>query len=329
MSAKYETGWIPDPDGTEKFRDSLRETGPDTAFGAKPGIRGHWERLKSRGVTAVFTFEAEKEYARFLGTPDSRGYLDPWCQRFGYCVGAGGTHALQTQYLDSVRRGVIVGEPRLLSWEFTYSVCRQIAIRKRMLGSGGGAYGAHYAQAANETGLLPRGRYGSIDLTSSNETLGYRWSQPGGQIPRELYDAAQGHTARCMFLDSGEERNDALAAGYCYGIASWTAWGRGRDGLFHPAGRTAHQEHDCGICVLEDGRDVRIRRNSHCGKEGPVRLRYAGGEIDLPLGAYPVLATEEDRTITRGAECWAYDLLEGWRPGSLADAARNRNRGTV
>jgi hypothetical protein len=319
--AEHPTGWIPDPEGVAAFREELKADGGDTPFGAKPALRGTWERLKSRGVTAVFAFAAEAHFAGRLGGVSGK-YLPPWCQSIGACVGFGGTHAIQTQHLYELKQQVVVGTPKLLAWEFTYAYCRQLAIKRGALGSGDGAYGVDFARALHSVGVAPRGVYGAYDLSKSNEKLGYQWSQPGARIPQEVMDAAAGHTARCMFCDVPEERNDVLASGRCYGIASWTAWGRGRDGLFHPAGKTAHQEHDCGICVDEKGRDLRIRRNSHCGKEGKVTLRYAGGEIDLPLGAYPVLAAEEDATITRGAECWAYDLQDGWRPKTLTEAAQ-------
>lgn len=317
--ADFQTGWIPNPEAVAAFREELKANGGfDTPFGAKPALQGHWKHLKSRGVTAVFPFEAEAHFAGKLGGTAGK-YLPPWCQGFGYCVGAGGTHSIQTQYLYQLMKGQLIGVPKLLAWEVPYSVCRQMGIAKGWLGGGGGAFGVHFAQAVHSVGLLPRGVYGRYDLSKSNEPLGYQWSQPGQRVPQELIDACAGHTCKAMFVDQPEERNDALAAGYCYAVASHTRWGRGRDGLFHRVGNYEHQEHTCGICVDEKGRDIRIRRNSHCGNEGKVTLRYAGGEIELPLGCYPVLAEEEDQTITRDCEAWAYDIQEGWRPQSLTE----------
>ena len=86
--SNYPTGWLPDPDGVAAFREELKTAGGDTPFGARPALAGTWERLKSRGITGVFAFEAEKHFADRLGGTAAQ-YLPPWCQGFGYCVGAG------------------------------------------------------------------------------------------------------------------------------------------------------------------------------------------------------------------------------------------------
>lgn len=329
MPVQYSTGWRADPDLVDAFKERLDAEGGHSPFAAKPSLLGTWDRLQKAGVTAVFSFEAERKL--------TGAYLPPYCQAtrgnhragFGWCVGAGGCRAAQRQHWGEIAAGVVVAKPVELAWEFTYAVARQRGIRAGRLGGGDGAYGGDYAYTAHDVGFLQRGVYqtsqGVIDLSKERPDLGWNWSQPGARIPQELFDAAKPHTCRMMFCDQSAERNDILAAGKCSAMASYTAWGRGRDGMFYPAGRTAHQEHAIGICRGRDGRTIRIRCNSHCGKEGKAVVKFQPdaahptGESELPLGAYPVYADDEDGTLGRGTEYWAFDFNNGWRPGSLTE----------
>jgi hypothetical protein len=132
-----------------------------------------------------------------------------------------------------------------------------------------------------------------MDLSRDNEQAAVSLGDKGDRLPQELLDECQKHTCRVKRVRNNSEIADSIASKY--GVARcWdTLFGdRDSNGISKPASSGAHCQAVLGVCLLDDGEDAFIELQSWGPNmpKGPRKLRYAGGEIELPVGMYAVRA---------------------------------------
>ena len=300
------------------------------AFGKKPvcaddiAISGAWKRSKDRGVVAVLMpglmekyFPGRKNDFQ-LGNRDAKPAPD-----HGTCVARATYRSCMLSMLRQIDNQEIVATPQILSYEFIYGYGRTIHGKSR-LGNGGGMYGGWAAKVASLTGLIPRGTYGSIDLSQDTPVgrtdLAKIWGTDRKGPPKELIDAAKGHTFDAHLAANPEEVADCLASGFAGAFSrSWAGEGaRDKDGMLRTS-TSAHCETLCGVFRARNGEDGYLHWQSWGQNvpSGPNVLRlYDGTEFVLPIGVYGVYRSDMDRAFRSGdAESWHFEIREGsqWR----------------
>jgi hypothetical protein len=211
----------------------------------------------------VFFWEAEK---RLLGK-----VLPSWNQRsVGSCVGFGNGRAGQ----DILLWEVAAGEPE--QWPGA-EICPEIIYggsRVEVGGgriSGDGSIGAWAAKWVKDWGLVPRGVYGSLDVTTYNESTCRQLGRNG--IPAEVETAARLHPVTAVaMVRSGDDWWAGTGAGKPSAICS----GRGftttlKKGFCQPSGSWAH-------CMEGRGRFRRAGDKEKCG----VIQNSWGGYLSIP-----------------------------------------------
>lgn len=174
---------------------------------------------------------------------------------------------------------------------------------------GGGMDPARAAQwVHDEGGILLRQKYGSVDLTNYNGSVGQDWGSRG--IPRDILTAAAEHRVGAIApVTTVAEARDAIANGYFVSIGSGYGFTRTRDkngfcrrskGWRHCMHWTACDDVTFGECAFLD-------QNSWAD--------YVGGGHPPwgPLPCSSFLIHEEDAAgmiSQRGA--WAFSLVNGW-----------------
>ena len=310
------TGWIPDPVATSQLCEDLARHGHEPLFGAAyPKLNGFWGDLVHRGCTGVFLWEWEQDLLGHRTTTDYQlAGKDP-----GTCVSRGTHRAVQDSLGNAIRRGRIVGKPCEIAYEPIYGGGR-VRIGRGQLGSGGGMVGAWAARYVREVGVVERGHYGPLDLTSSREDLATEWGMPGRGTPQEIESVS--HPVKAIHLAmTVDNLMDCTAAQF--GSAQCSTWlfgARDRNGMSRYAGPTAHCEAVRGVFVRQDGGFGFVRQQSwgENQPQGPQTLRYAGGEIQLPPGCYGV-TVEDMQQVMQTGETWVIGYPETIRPAKASD----------
>lgn len=326
-------GCIIDPRETDKVCQRLSDAGDVVSFAAGQSS------LKGFGVGKnVFLWRAELE---LLGKHPGTCF-----QRRGTCVARGTFRACQDSYYHAICYGDMLGDYVDLAFEPIYGGSR-VNIGKGSLGyadsrgNGDGAFGCNAAQWVHDFGLLQRGDYGSIDLSSDREDLAVAWGQPNAGVPRELIDASAAYLVDVHRADTVEDIRDGIAAGYGCAFCSQTLWQdpnagsnnrRDADGMCRPVGSGGHCIAFRGVFKDHRGRLCFVHQQSW-GNEcpsGPNRVRTDDGqEIDLPPGCCGVFADDVERPL-RSGEAWLFRPRRGWRSsGSTLAGDALIQRGTA
>lgn len=232
---------------------------------------------------SVFLWDAE---SLLHGKP-----LPSWVQHRGTCVGQAVGRAIQDAYWNAIAFGQLIGEALYLCWEHIYAGSRQ-DIRKHRWGGEDGAYPIDAMKLIREHGLIPRGMYGTIDLTNPREDLAVRWGEDGHGVPRQILDEAAKYPARAVYrCTSPEAVRDALAARYGVFRAAPRATGihRDADGMARVVKSGGHAQCLRGVFVDWKGRTCFVEQQSwpqgaRPEGGGPLRLND-GRRVDLPEGA--------------------------------------------
>jgi hypothetical protein len=175
--------------------------------------------------------------------------------------------------------------------------------------SRGGMDPARAAQwVHDEGGLLLRQKYGNIDLTTYNGSVGARWGGTG--IPREILQAAAEHrVGEIALITSVSEARDALANGYFLSCGSGYGFTRTRDkkgfcrrskGWNHCMHWTACDDYTFGECAF-------LVQNSWGDYVDGGSPEWG----ELPISSF--LVHEEDAAgmiAQRGM--WAFSMVNGW-----------------
>lgn len=277
-------GAIIDPAITDAVCLALSNAGKQPLFGdARSDLAGF-------GIGKSFLHQ-DSELALFGKT------LPSWMQRRGTCTEQGTGRALQHASFSAVGSGSQLGQSVEWASEILYGVARVQLGKGRFgkadpwgsrRGAGDGCSGALVAQAAHDYGWLPRGVYGSYDLSKPREDLAVAWSNtgtPGSLLPGSLAFKADA----CMLVKTPENLRDGLAAKYgaaCCG--HWATEGqRNADGIIVPTDISpgGHCEEASGVFVDIHGDLLFVIQNSW-GQAGPT----GGGPIKLQDGRVIVLA---------------------------------------
>ncbi len=263
---------IIDPANTAAVCQAFQDAGLQPEFGdARPDLKGF-------GIGKTFLHQ-DSEVALFGHT------LPSWMQRRGTCTAQGTGRALQHACFSAIQAGQI---GKLVEWanEMLYGVGR-VQLGKGVFGRacpweracGGrgqppcndGCSGDLIAQAAHDFGWLPRGIYGSIDMTKPREDLAVTWSNSG--TPQMLLSHPDiCKASACMLAKSVDDVRDALAARY--GVARCGTYAtegqRDANGAIVPQNISpgGHCEELAGVFIDIHG-DLWFVEQQSWGKMGP------------------------------------------------------------
>lgn len=308
-------GCVIDERETDAVCQRLSDAGEVVSFAAGQSS------LKGYGAGKnVFLWRAEYELTGKLAGNIS--------QRRGVCVARGTRTACRDSYYHAICYGDLLGDYIEIAFEPIYGGSR-VNIGGGSLGRGDGSIGAWAAQWCHDFGLLKRGTYGGIDLTSEREDLAVSWGNPGVGVPTELQEASDSYVCDVHRADTVEDIRDGIAAGYGCAFCSQTLWQnpsagsnnrRDGDGMCRPAGSGGHCVAFRGVFVDRRGALCFVHQQSWGNDcpSGPNRIHTNDHqEIELPPGACGIFAEDVERPLRTG-EAWLFRPRRGWRNSTLA-----------
>ncbi len=303
---QFGTGWLNRPTDVWQAVKLIEGSGAKARFrDAAPNLMP----LESDGGNAVLWL-AEKQV---------RGSLMPsWNQgSVGSCVGFGTTRAVQ----DLLYVEVAAGEPEQypgadLCPEITYAGSR-VEIGGGQIG-GDGSIGAWAARFVKEYGVVKRGVYGSLDLTSYNESQCRSLGNSG--VPSNVEAEAKLHPVTAVALvQTGAEGWAAIQAGKPIAVCSNQGFTTTlKNGFCEPSGQWAHCMEVRAAITTKFRSKAFVIQNSWGGYLGGDRkVELADGStLELPEGCfcadYDVVAS----MLSQG-DSWAFAGLTGWRANKL------------
>lgn len=305
----FPQGWISNPDEVDRLTE---EEGPGFLFG-NTSFKGAFDRAVKAGVRGVFPHLAEK--ALF------RSFRPSFTQRRGTCVGQGTARAIQDSlYYSALQRGMVMRSVEIAVAPI-YAGARVI-IGNRALRNSDGAYGVWAAQFAKRYKVVPRGVYGTYNLSKQNgdEGLAVSWGSASGRIPDVILQAGEGEVEvyRCM---TGDDILDALASGFCLSYCgNRTYSGKNASGISRLSIPAMHCTEALGFALTDSGNVLAGGQQSWGDSvpAGPSVLRYADGEVELRPGMCFV-PVEDYIAQLRGGEFWAFQVTGGFRPTRADD----------
>lgn len=161
--------------------------------------------------------------------------------------------------------------------------------------SGDGSVGAWAAKWLTQYGVVVRGKYGDIDLTTYDGSRARAWGRSG--CPNELEPVAKEHPVKTASLcQSYEEARDAIANGYPVTVASNRGFNSHRDaeGFLSPSGSWAHQMYFCAVD------DSGSRPGLLCVNSWGTTWVTGPKRLDQPEGSFWVDADVADRMLGAG-----------------------------
>ena len=299
------TGCLIDHEVTAEVVARMESDGMIVGYGAsKPSLVGWYKRQVSRGVIKSLAQDSEFKV---------NGKMRKAYRQSGpVCVSRGTGGAIEDSYLFSLAGRSVVGVPVEIATEPIYGGAR-IAIGKGRLGNKGGAYGCNAAEYVSRYGVVSRGKYGSIDLTESNDDLAGQWGAPQAGVPKLIQDASLSHEVSAHKVDSTEELADAIWAGYfgavCRSMYSSAVDGDGF-GIFNNQG--GHCTEVSGAYINSRGRLCFVEQQSHGSGRPTMNPIAKTDSCDIPLrdGSYPV-RMEDMATAIQTGECWVFSVKTG------------------
>lgn len=233
-----------------------------------------------------------------------------WMQNRGTCVSQGTGRGAQDALYSALAFGENVGKPVQLCFETIYAGSR-IQIGKGKLGNGDGSIGAWACQFLHDFGLLARGVYGPIDLSSPQEMLAVRWGSPGMGVPSVLLaDSASYKSPACMKCVTVEDVRDALAArcGVARCAQKATHGQRDQDGTLRPVASGGHCQELAGVFVDIHG-DLLFVEQQSWGASGPVGggpFKLQDGREIMPREGSCAIYPEDVQGYLKEGEIWAF-----------------------
>jgi hypothetical protein len=286
----HATGWVDDPNAVETVLQTL----PVRAFRATPA--GQVDAVPDH----VYLWEAPKKVRGSHIPTRDQGQI-------GSCVPFGAACAVE--YLECVQIAAGQGaEFHDLSQEVIYGGSRIQIGGGRVRGDG--STGAWAAQWCQKYGVVARGRYGSIDLTSYSVARCRDYGNRG--CPKELEPVArQSPVKQIAQVRNFDDVKKALASGYTVTVASSVGFGptggnvRDRDGFLKAAGVWEHQ-----MCFI--GYQTGARPGAYCMNSwGTTWVSGPTGPGDPPPGGFWIDARTVDRMTAEG-DSWAYSDATGF-----------------
>ena len=261
--------------------------------------------LSESGSHVVFNLEVEEDHSYIVNGLAAAN-----------CVARGTHQAVQHSYYNALATGVQIGEAAEIAWEPIYGGARVYVGGGSISGDGAvGAHAAAFVSGLKGGGICRRGKYGSADLTLTNETWAVNNADRGDRFPAELMAELKQHTCRAHRVRNNTEIADSIASKFAIARCWDTLFGdRDKDGFSKPAGNGAHCQAIIGVFVMKNGQTgfVELQSWGPNTPKGPRTLRYAGGEIALPDGCYAV--SEDDYLRAQQArffEAWSFAVRTG------------------
>lgn len=297
-------GWIPMPAEVDRICSAK----PNVMFAdAAPNLQGLGD-----GKTVLF-WDAEE---KVLGKR-----LDCLHQRRGTCVACGMAKAVEDLInIEIAWLNEPESWPGRISTEIIYAGSRVEIGGGRLGGSSqneDGSLGIWAVEWVTKYGVVPRGRYGNLDLTKMDCELAARLGARGAGVPADIEAIAKKHPVRDYAkVTTYEQVRDALVAGKPVTVASSIGFTETRDseGTCRASGTWMHQMMYRGHLILK-GNKPRVAQQQSWGDLSPrgndrVTLED-GREITLPVGVF--LVTPEDCTKqVRQGDSFAIAGMNGW-----------------
>jgi len=306
-------GTFVDPRQTDAVCKSLDVMGIKPMFAdAQPQLKGHWE---ATGRRPIFLTDADSDPA--------------WHQDKGTCCGQAFGRGTQSMIRWTIKLGSRIGRSDVeIAWEANYIDAKlNPAIGNRALPTGEGCCVPWIFMSGVLTGLLIRGKYASVDLTTVQEMWAWSNSERRSKpLPADLVaEMSKYKMAGAHKIQSIEEAADALAAKYFLERGADRATGakRDADGMTGTVPCGGHAEHICCLFVDRKGDRVWGERNSWRGSpsspHGESTFKLAdGSEKPVPDGVGGIRDEDIQYYIRTGdlwagappLNCWGWDSVK-------------------
>lgn len=294
---QYHQGWRPPAvEEIESFELSVTQYQSSPLFSdVAPHLKGSGDGKLSLPYKSVLKF--------FPGA-----FADE-SQTTGDCTSHGTRNAVDTSRAVEID---IKGEPE--TWLARTATEPQYGYRGY---SGQGMSVSRGCEWFNKFGMVARGKYGSIDLSKYDSSIGTRWGSAG--VPEEIKVAAKKHPCRYLaYLKTTREIVDAVANGFGVAIGSNQGFANRRDsnGIATPSGSWSHCMSiiGCDDTKTIDGETLFLIANSW-GKWNE------GGQPDwgtIPDGSFLARESTVNRMLGQGETIVVGDV-DGYPPRTLPD----------
>ena len=289
-------GYVYDPDKIAAAKERMTSAGYAVSFDAdRPQLNGHWERLKSRGVTMVL---AQVDELKATGVNRLSNE-----QRRGTCVGQGSGRSIVDKLNSMIADKSIICNPTEVAAEVMYGYERKKHWSQthpwgcQCGNCPDGLTGQDAAEFYATMGVVPRGIYGGVDLSKPNEQLAITWNNIG--VPSNLLEVASNHKIICHASQTWDEYADAIAAkhwGWVCLPGIFQAQSVDEFGCCRRDGNEWHCTECCGIVVLPNGETAFIMQQSWGNAiKYPRTIQAASGPLELRQGSYAVRQSELER----------------------------------
>lgn len=301
-------GWIRNDEAVAAVRAVLG-TGSGVRTASRENLKGYARRQIDRGNSGVFPHLAELSFVAKL--------TEPYRQQRGVCVGCGTATAIQFSWLQSLAQKGVYGRPVKVDAASIYAGSRtQSDLGNNRIGRDDGSNGAWAAKWVHDHGAIEQQKVGSVDLRGLNESAAVKWGAPGSRVPEAVLDLGDNIVVNCFFADTAEKMFDCAYAGF--GMAwcdDFTFGPKDKNGVSRLKEPASHCMALMGGCVTTGGGELIGGQQSWGPNEpsGPKVLKYRDGEVPLRGGMCFVPLEDFAKRLTRGAECWAFQVVEGWR----------------
>ena len=180
-----------------------------------------------------------------------------------------------------------------------------------------GSVGAWAAEFAERWGVVKRGVYGNLDLTTYNEARCRSLGSSG--VPADVEAEAKLHPVKAKaMVQTGEQGWAALRAGKPVAICSNRGFTTVLNGGFcEPSGVWNHCMLARGVLLTKRGRAVPIQNSWGGYLNGERRVELANGQmLELPEGCF-CAAFDVFDSMLRQNDSWAFAGLSGWKANRL------------
>lgn len=232
---RYFSGWVDDPEARETIKGTL--PAGERYFGDTPAGRAvQGDETKD----VLLTDAAIAVRGSWLPIRDQRDV--------GSCVSFGTATAIEYLVLIQMANAMQAGLPppseyRDLAQEVIYGGSRVEIGGGRIRGDG--SVTAWAGEFVKRWGVVPRDKYGSLDLTAYSTTICRKFGQQG--VPADLEEVArQSPVKGITFVRNAEEAWKAIGNGYPIAVGSQVGfgnrgpWPRDRDGFLRASGSWGH-----------------------------------------------------------------------------------------
>lgn len=311
MAFDFHSGWSFDDQKIAASVERMTESGQIVSpYMAIPSIRGLWKKMQARGFTRVL---AQDDELKVLGH-----HRDTNSQARGTCVWQGSSRACEDVHISAIADRRVPGRYALLSGEAGYAWCRlhfgwgaSHQWGCRCGNCPDGLVGANYAEFAATMGLIERGVYAGVDLTTPREDLAINWGNKGG-IPQQILDSGLKHKFSAHKAANLDEYADGMAnknwGANCLSVIC-SGGIVDADGYCTPDGRGGHCTENCGITLDPVGEDAfQFQQSWPLGAvKYPAEVKTKSGIINPRPGSYFIRRSVLEKYL-RESELWLFDV---------------------